>query len=215
MRKAVCIHPAQHIMMTAMFLVIDNYDSFVHNLARYFEKNEQKCHIVRNDKITIEEINKLTPDAIILSPGPCTPQKAGICIDIIKQLGQSIPILGICLGHQAIGEAYGASTNRAKTPVHGKSSKITHDNSEIFNALPSPMEVGRYHSLIISPPKNWDVTITAQTQDGEIMALQHNNHPVYGLQFHPESILSTHGAALIENFTKIVLNWHDKGKVEP
>ena len=181
-----------------MFLVIDNYDSFVHNLARYFEKSGQECEIIRNDKITIEEIKTRAPSALILSPGPCTPQEAGICIEAVKQLGETLPILGICLGHQAIGEAYGATTQRAQIPIHGKASTINHDQSAIFKGIPSPMEVGRYHSLTITPPKQWPLTITAHTQDEEIMALQHNTHPVYGLQFHPESILTTHGEALIE-----------------
>jgi para-aminobenzoate synthetase component 2 len=196
-----------------MMLVIDNYDSFTHNLARYFENAGEASQIVRNDEITLEDITTLKPRAIIISPGPCTPQDSGICIDAIKKFGARIPILGICLGHQAIGEAYGATTARAAAPVHGKASTITHNGKSIFRDLPSPMEVGRYHSLIVTPPENvksYPLKTTAQTEDGEIMAMQHTKHPVYGLQFHPESILTTHGEALVENFTRLVQEWHDK-----
>jgi para-aminobenzoate synthetase component 2 len=196
-----------------MFLVIDNYDSFTHNLARYFENAGEASKIVRNDEITLEDITALKPRAIIISPGPCTPQDAGICIDAIKKFGAHIPILGICLGHQAIGEAYGATTSRAAAPIHGKASTITHNAKALFKGLPSPMEVGRYHSLIVTPPENaksYPLKTTAKTEDGEIMAMQHTKHPVYGLQFHPESILTTHGEALVENFTAIVQTWHSK-----
>jgi para-aminobenzoate synthetase component 2 len=195
-----------------MFLVIDNYDSFVHNLARYFENAGEASQIVRNDALTIKDIQKLKPRAIIISPGPRTPQQAGICIETVKKFGNKIPILGICLGHQAIGEAYGATTRRATTPVHGKASTITHNNDTIFKDLPSPMDVGRYHSLIVEPPehdKTYPLITTAQTEDGEIMAMRHKKHPVYGLQFHPESILTTHGEALVENFIAIVQDWHE------
>jgi len=196
-----------------MILVIDNYDSFVHNLARYFENAGEATQIVRNDAITIKDITNLKPRAIVISPGPCTPQKAGICIEAIKKFGNKIPILGICLGHQAIGEAYGATTNKSEVPVHGKASTITHDAPPIFHNLPSPMEVGRYHSLIVTPPKDspkYPLETTAETKSGEIMAMQHQKHPVYGLQFHPESILTTHGEAIVENFITIVQSWHDK-----
>lgn len=192
-----------------MFLIIDNYDSFVHNLARYFENAGQKTRIIRNDKITIDEIRALKPKALILSPGPRAPKDAGICVDAIKALCTEMPILGICLGHQAIGEAFGAETSRAGTPIHGKASEIKHNQKTIFKNLPTPMLVGRYHSLILEPAKDSPLNITARTtDDNEIMAVQHKNLPVYGLQFHPESILTSHGENLIENFIKLTANWH-------
>ena len=194
-----------------MFLVIDNYDSFVHNLARYFEIAGVKTKVVRNDEITIKDITDLNPDAIVLSPGPCTPLDAGICIEVVKKFGKDIPVLGVCLGHQAIGEAYGAQTLRAQTPVHGKATKIKHEKSGLFKSLPSPMSVGRYHSLIIKPDKKSPLAITAKTDDGEIMAIRHKTHPVYGVQFHPESVLTEHGQDLVQNFVDLA-NKHNKIK---
>lgn len=191
-----------------MFLVIDNYDSFVRNLARYFEMAGQETRIVRNDALTLHDIENLAPRALILSPGPCTPKEAGICIEAVRHFGARLPVLGVCLGHQAIGEAYGALTLRAETPVHGKASAITHDGSDLFKNLPSPMKVGRYHSLIVRPPERSPLRITAQTESGEIMAMQHETHPVYGVQFHPESVLTEHGPEMIENFVAIVNAWH-------
>ena len=193
---------------TGMFLVIDNYDSFVHNLARYFEIAGVETRVVRNDAITLDEIESLAPEALVLSPGPCTPKEAGICVDAVKKFGQTLPILGVCLGHQAIGEAYGAMTLRADTPVHGKASVITHDGTDVFKTLPSPMEVGRYHSLIVQPSKTCKLMTTAQTDDGEIMALKHPSHPVYGVQFHPESVLTENGQALVQNFVDLAQEWH-------
>lgn len=192
-----------------MFLVIDNYDSFVHNLARYFELSGVETRVERNDAITIEDIRDIQPDAIILSPGPCTPKEAGICVDIVKSFGPDIPILGVCLGHQAIGEAYGAVTLRAEAPVHGKATTITHDGKNVFKGLPSPLDVGRYHSLIVQQPgKNCKLITTAQTETGEIMALTHPSHPVYGVQFHPESVLTQHGQSLINNFVDLARQHH-------
>ena len=187
-----------------MFLVIDNYDSFVHNLARYFELCGAETKIMRNDKLTVKEIEEMSPEAIILSPGPCTPKEAGICIEVVKKLGANIPILGVCLGHQAIGEAYNAPASKSGAPIHGKASQILHKSEGIFEDLPSPMRAGRYHSLKIKPQKNSALHVTAYTNDGEIMAVQHKTHPVYGVQFHPESAMTEHGMALIENFVQIV-----------
>ena len=186
-----------------MILVIDNYDSFVHNLARYIEQSGQHCAIHRNDKITVQEIKNLCPAAIIISPGPGTPQNAGICIDLIKKLGPKTPILGVCLGHQAIGEAYGGKTQHAQTPIHGKMRQITHDSSPLFKNIPTPLEVGRYHSLITTLPDSAELIISAQSPEGEIMAMHHKTHPVYGVQFHPESILTSHGLDIIRNFLHI------------
>lgn len=188
-----------------MFLVIDNYDSFVHNLARYFEIAGVEVKIVRNDAITIEEVEALAPEAIILSPGPCAPQDAGICIELVRQLGAHIPILGVCLGHQAIGEAYGAYTIRADKCMHGKASAIKHDQSSLFAGCPSPMNVGRYHSLIVEPTDICPLNVLSRSDSGEIMAFKHPVHPVYGVQFHPESVLTSHGHQVIENFVDIAL----------
>ena len=191
-----------------MILVIDNYDSFVHNLARYCALAGWEYKVARNDAISLVGIEAMQPEAIILSPGPCTPQEAGICIDVVKTFGPRIPILGVCLGHQCIGEAYGAKTNRAPEPVHGKASSITHDGTGLFAGLPSPMRAGRYHSLAVVPGENSPLIITARTGD-EIMAIKHATHPVYGVQFHPESVLTPEGLDLIKNFTAIAVKWNE------
>lgn len=186
-----------------MILVIDNYDSFVYNLARYFGLTGQKYTVVRNNEISVDEIYTMDPDAIVISPGPCSPKEAGISVELIRKMGQSTPILGVCLGHQCIGEAYGGQTIRAAKPVHGKSSIIEHNGKDLFAGLPAALEVGRYHSLITKLPSETPLNITARTADGEIMAMQHKTHPVYGVQFHPESILTKHGLEMIWNFTSI------------
>ncbi len=196
-----------------MFLVIDNYDSFVHNLARYVERAGGKCKVVRNDALSVQEIKTLSPTAIILSPGPKTPKDAGICVELVKQLGSSTPILGICLGHQAIGEAYEARTIKAQTPVHGKASAITHEKTGLFKNIPSPMQGARYHSLITALADESPLIISAKADNGEIMAMHHNKHPVYGLQFHPESVLTENGQALIENFKDIALGFNKDFRV--
>jgi anthranilate synthase/aminodeoxychorismate synthase-like glutamine amidotransferase len=183
-----------------MFLLIDNYDSFVHNLARYFEIGGATTRTVRNDELSIDDIQTLAPSAIILSPGPRSPDEAGLCVDLIRALGPRIPILGVCLGHQCIAQAYGARVERANAPVHGKASLIVHDYKTVFRGLPSPLRVGRYHSLIARGVEETDLRIHARTQEGEIMAFSHAHHPVYGVQFHPESILTEHGQTLINNF---------------
>lgn len=193
-----------------MFLVIDNYDSFVHNLARYFELTNVQTDVVRNDEITLQEIKNLEPEAIILSPGPRAPKEAGICVEVIKQLGPSVPILGVCLGHQCIGEAYGHETIKAKVPMHGKASLIRHEGGGIFDGLPSPFFVGRYHSLIVAEHKNSPLKITARNDEKEIMAFAHPDHPVIGVQFHPESVLTEHGQQMIENFVNFTRSWHAK-----
>ena len=196
------------MLYRAMFLVIDNYDSFVHNLARYFEMTGVSTQIIRNDAITIDEIKELKPEALILSPGPCTPKEAGICVEAVKTLGPTLPMLGVCLGHQAIGEAYGAITLRADTPIHGKATAITHNQQGLFAGLPSPLNVGRYHSLIVQPSKTCPLITDAQTGSGEIMALSHPAHPVYGVQFHPESVLTEHGQPLVQNFVDLAQSWY-------
>lgn len=194
-----------------MILIIDNYDSFVYNLARYVAKSGMDYRVVRNDKITLSEIKDYKPEAIIISPGPCTPQKAGISIDVIKEFGAHTPILGVCLGHQAIGEAYGGQTIRAEKPVHGKSSDITHEQDGIFKGLNSPLKTGRYHSLISDLAHAADLKITAYSESGEIMAVEHDKFPVYGVQFHPESVLTPHGQEMIENFLTLAQDWNKTG----
>lgn len=191
-----------------MILLIDNYDSFVYNLADYVMQSGVACRVVRNDAITIDEIIQLDPLAIILSPGPCTPQQAGISIDLVKHIGHAVPILGVCLGHQAIGEAYGGQTIRAKQPVHGKASVIEHNGKDLFYNLPSPIDVGRYHSLIVALPEGSDLVISALCETGEIMAMQHKTHPVYAVQFHPESVLTPQGISIIKNFIRLARDWH-------
>lgn len=184
-----------------MILIIDNYDSFVYTLARYVQKLGGEAIVKRNDEISIDEIIALAPQAIILSPGPCAPDQAGICIELVRQLGSSTPILGVCLGHQAIGEAYGGSTIRAQKPVHGKSGIINHDGSGLFNNLPPEFEAGRYHSLVTDLTNCDQLKVTATSKGAdEIMAIQHVEHPVFGVQFHPESILTENGLEIISNF---------------
>lgn len=187
-----------------MILLIDNYDSFVYNLARYVKELGFNVRLERNDAISLEQIAALAPSHIILSPGPGTPSAAGICIELIQRFAPDIPILGVCLGHQAIGEAFGAKVVQAKQPRHGKASLIEHDSSRIFQDLPKPLQVGRYHSLIVSPlglPSC--LKVTAWSKANEIMALQHQQYPVVGVQFHPESILTEAGHQLLFNFLNL------------
>ncbi len=187
-----------------MLLLIDNYDSFTYNLVHYIGELGAPCEVRRNDKITAEEALALGARAIVLSPGPCTPNEAGICLDLIRAAAGKIPILGVCLGHQSIGQAYGGTVARAPVPMHGKLSLITHRGEGIFKGLPSPFEVTRYHSLIVERKDLPDcLKVTAETDDGLIMGLQHKSHPVYGVQFHPESIASHHGHDLLRNFLEL------------
>jgi anthranilate synthase/aminodeoxychorismate synthase-like glutamine amidotransferase len=183
-----------------MILVIDNYDSFVHNLARYFEELGERTLVVRNDAITANEVGGLAPSAIALSPGPCAPAQAGVTLDVIRRWGDRIPILGVCLGHQAIGEAYGARISRGR-PCHGRSSRVLHDERGVFRGIPNPFLAGRYHSLIIDPRTVPDeLEVTATSEDGVILGIRHRRHAVEGVQFHPESVLTEHGHRLLENF---------------
>ena len=186
-----------------MLLLIDNYDSFTYNLVQYFGELGQDVRVYRNDKISLEEIAKMRPDRIVISPGPCTPKEAGISIDLIREFAAKLPILGVCLGHQAIGEAFGGEVVRAQRLMHGKTSMIRHDGRTIFAGLPNPFEATRYHSLIVRretlPPV---LTVTAETAEGEIMGLRHADYPVEGVQFHPESILTKAGMDLLRNFLR-------------
>ncbi len=187
-----------------MLLMLDNYDSFTYNLVQYFGELGEDVRTYRNDQITIEEIEALNPDRICVSPGPCTPAQAGISIDVIKHFSGKLPILGVCLGHQAIGAAFGGDVVRARELMHGKVSAITHEGTDVFADLPSPFTVTRYHSLAVARDTLPDcLEVTAQTADGEIMGLRHTSLPVYGVQFHPESVLSEHGHALLKNFLNI------------
>ena len=184
-----------------MLILIDNYDSFTYNLVHYLGELGADSVVIRNDKITAAEVIAKKPQAIVLSPGPCTPNEAGVCLDLIKMAGPTIPLLGVCLGHQSIGQAYGGRVIRAPQPMHGKLSTITNDGRGVFKGLPKSFEVTRYHSLIVERatfPECLD--ITAETSDGIIMGLQHKTHPVHGVQFHPESIASEQGHALLANF---------------
>jgi anthranilate synthase/aminodeoxychorismate synthase-like glutamine amidotransferase len=189
-----------------MILVIDNYDSFTYNLVQYLGELGATVEVRRNDAITVEEIGELAPRAIVLSPGPCTPAEAGITVPTIRRWGATIPTLGVCLGHQAIGEAYGGRVVRARRVMHGKTSLISHDRGGVFAGLPTPLEVMRYHSLVIEPGSLPDTLLpTAHALDApdEIHAVRHVEHPVYGVQFHPESILTQHGKQMLENFLEL------------
>lgn len=184
-----------------MILMIDNYDSFTYNLYQYFGIFNDDIKVVRNDKIKIEEIKELNPDKIVLSPGPKSPKEAGICMDVVKEFTGKKPILGICLGHQCIGEALGGTVSYAKALFHGKQSVIEHDGSSIFSGIDTPIKVARYHSLaVIEEDLPECLRVLARTKDGEIMAIRHKEYPVIGLQFHPESIYTEHGKRMIENF---------------
>lgn len=184
-----------------MILVIDNYDSFVYNLVHYIEDLGVSAEVVRNDALTVRDALKMKPRAVVLSPGPCTPNEAGICLQLLAEAPNYLPILGVCLGHQAIGQAYGGDVIRAKAIMHGKVSPVTHRGGGIFRGLPSPFNATRYHSLAVKRETFPNVlTIDAETADGEVMGLSHKNRPVFGVQFHPESIASEHGHAIVGNF---------------
>jgi anthranilate synthase/aminodeoxychorismate synthase-like glutamine amidotransferase len=184
-----------------MILMIDNYDSFTYNLVQYIGQLGSAVEVHRNDKISIDEIRKLKPDAIVLSPGPCTPQKAGISVEVIRQFGTTIPIMGVCLGHQAIGYAFGAKVVRAERIMHGKTSTVINDGRTIFKGLPNPFVAGRYHSLIVERDSLPDCfEISAETEEGEIMGIRHKEYPVEGVQFHPESVLTPNGKRVLKNF---------------
>ena len=187
-----------------MILLIDNYDSFTFNVYQYLASFGDEVKVVRNDKITIDEIKELNPDKIVLSPGPKAPKDAGICIDVIKSFYKIKPILGICLGHQAIGEAFGATVSYAKEVCHGVDSNITITCGKLFEGIPRVTKVARYHSLaIIEDTLSNEFDINAKTEDGEIMAIEHKEYPLFGLQFHPESIYTPEGMKMIENFIKL------------
>ena len=189
-----------------MLLMIDNYDSFTYNLVQYLQSLGAEVKVVRNDAMTVDEIAKLAPERIVISPGPCTPNEAGVSLEILERLGANTPILGVCLGHQSIGQAYGGHVIRAGRIMHGKTSRIRHEGKGVFAGLPDAYEATRYHSLVVersSLPEALEVTAWTENEDGsfeEIMGLRHREYPVEGVQFHPESILTEHGHALLKNF---------------
>lgn len=187
-----------------MLLVIDNYDSFTYNLVQYLGELGQDIRVYRNDKVTLKEIESLNPERIVISPGPCTPKEAGISVDLIKEFAGRIPILGVCLGHQSIGYAFGGEIIHAKKLMHGKTSMIHHDGKTIFENLPNPFEATRYHSLVIERDSMPDeLEISAVTEDGEIMGVRHKEYTIEGVQFHPESILTKVGKDLLRNFLEL------------
>jgi anthranilate synthase component 2 len=184
-----------------MLLVIDNYDSFTWNLVHYLGELGASVAVRRNDKVSVADVLAMNPEAIVLSPGPCDPDKAGICLDLVRSCGSRIPFLGVCLGHQAIAQAYGARIVRAPSPMHGKVSRIRHTGGSVFRDIPNDFGATRYHSLTIDPQSVPScLSVTATAGDGVIMGIMHNEHPVHGVQFHPESIASEHGHALLRNF---------------
>lgn len=184
-----------------MLLIVDNYDSFTFNLVHYFQELGASTRVIRNDAMSVEAALALAPDGIVLSPGPCDPDRAGICLGLIEHAPADMPILGVCLGHQAIGQAFGGEVVSAKQIMHGKTSPVSHDGTGVFAGLPSPFTATRYHSLAVKPASVPDVlAVTATTADGEIMGLAHRDRPVHGVQFHPESIASEHGHDLLANF---------------
>jgi len=196
-----------------MILLIDNYDSFTFNLVHFLGDLGAECDVRRNDTLSVEDALALAPEAIVLSPGPCTPDEAGISVDLIRAAAGRIPILGVCLGHQAIGRAFGGAVVRAPVPVHGKTSAIFHSGTDIFAGLPSPFTATRYHSLIVARENLPETLVaTAFTEDGLIMALRHRGFPIFGVQFHPESIASAFGHELLRNFLDIARGTNEPAK---
>jgi anthranilate synthase/aminodeoxychorismate synthase-like glutamine amidotransferase len=186
-----------------MLVMIDNYDSFTFNIVQYLSQMGEDVRVYRNDKITLHEIRKLRPEAIFLSPGPCSPREAGITVDVVREFHASVPLMGICLGHQAIGFAFGGEIVRAERIMHGKVSPVIHDGKTLFAGLPNPFTAGRYHSLLVRSESLPDcLEVSAQTAEGEIMGLRHKEYPVEGIQFHPESVLTPQGKRILRNFLK-------------
>jgi len=188
-----------------MILLIDNYDSFTFNLVQFFGDLGAECLVKRNDALSAEEALALNPEAVVLSPGPCTPTEAGICLDMVKLAAErEVPLFGVCLGHQSIGQAFGGQVVRAAEPVHGKTSQVFHDNTDVFAGLPNPFTATRYHSLIVQKSTLPETLVaTAWTEDGTIMGLRHATLPIYGVQFHPESIATSHGHEILRNFLNL------------
>lgn len=188
-----------------MIAIIDNYDSFVFNIARYLQELGQETEVVRNDAIRVSDLVRLAPRAVVISPGPRAPSEAGISTSVVRELSGHLPILGICLGHQCIGSVFGGRVARARRPMHGQVSPVIHDGQDLFHGLPSPLRVGRYHSLVVEfdDVSQSPLIVSARSNEGEVMALTHRHHRTYGVQFHPESILSEAGHALLANFLRL------------
>jgi anthranilate synthase component 2 len=190
-----------------MLLVIDNYDSFTFNLVQYLGELGASPHVIRNDELSVEQIDALGPDRIVLSPGPCTPTEAGVTVEVVRRLGPRVPVLGVCLGHQAIGEAYGGRTIRARRTMHGKTAPVRHKGEGLFQGVPSPITVTRYHSLVTDPtvlPSSLEAVAWCDEEGGEeIQGMRHRQDPVWGVQFHPESLFSEHGKTILANFLKL------------
>lgn len=194
----------------ARVTLIDNYDSFTWNLVHYLGSLGAEVSVHRNDEISVADVMAARPEAIVLSPGPCTPKEAGICLDLIHAAGDEVPLFGVCLGHQAIGDAYGGKVIRAPEPIHGKLAQIEHEGQTIFRGLNGPFMATRYHSLVVErSTMPADLMVTAQTSDGLVMGLSHRSRPVHGVQFHPESILSEHGHLMLQNFLDLAKAWNE------
>ena len=191
--------------------LIDNYDSFTWNLVHYLGALGAAVTVYRNDRVEVADIMADAPDAIVLSPGPKTPREAGICLDLIRAAGPTVPLFGVCLGHQAIGDAYGATVTRAPLPMHGKISTVRHGGETVFRGINGPFQATRYHSLVVDRASVSDeLAVTAETDDGQIMGLSHRRHPVHGVQFHPESIASEHGSLILKNFLDLAAVWNSR-----
>ena len=190
-----------------MILVLDNYDSFVDNVARYLRELGEEVTVARNDAITVADIDAMAPRAVVISPGPCTPREAGVSNAAVAALTGRVPILGICLGHQCIGDVLGGTVKRAREPMHGRASMVSHAGTDVFRGLPNPVRVGRYHSLIVEVDERSPLVVTARSDRGEVMGLAHREHPTYGVQFHPESILTEGGHAMLANFLHLAAEW--------
>ncbi|MDI6774177.1 MAG: aminodeoxychorismate/anthranilate synthase component II [Verrucomicrobiota bacterium] len=198
-----------------MILLIDNYDSFTYNLVQALSSQGADVRVFRNDAVTVDEVATMKPDGIVISPGPCTPKEAGVSVDVIKRFSGKAPILGVCLGHQSIGVAFGATVSSAKRIMHGKVSTIRHDKTDLYRGIKDPFPAGRYHSLAVVEKTLPDaLVVDAHSEDGEIMGMRHREHPTYGVQYHPESVLTPSGKRLLRNFLRIVEDWHERAPAE-
>ncbi len=196
-----------------MVVVVDNYDSFTYNLAQYLGELGVEVEVYRNDVVTVEEIAARNPEAVVISPGPCTPNEAGVSLDVARRLSDRVPLLGVCLGHQCLGQAFGGRVVLAPREVHGKTSEVWHDGRTLFAGLPNPFRATRYHSLVAEEASlPAELEVSARTAEGVVMGLRHRHRPAEGVQFHPESVLTEHGKDLLQNFLRLVREWHATGR---